>query len=227
MPPVDATPTVVTLTKADVGLMLQGDSRGDMWLVPAYLFTTDKDDHVTAAAADDKYIEQPSPTTTPVDGGSGSGDSSGGSTGEGNTGDGTTVAPPVPPSNTNCSVVAAQAAGDNAGIDAQVCASSTSVKAGDKVVFTITAGDADRAFTDGPCGDGVLEEFGDGGDGTAHCAACATSVPDGPGKIERKREHTYTKAGAYTATFTITSGTTCAPSPKDSSATVSLRIAVS
>jgi len=57
--------------------------------------------------------------------------------------------------------------------------------------------------------------------------ACATSVPDGPGKIERKREHTYAKPGTYTAKFTISSGTTCDKHPNDSTVDVTSRITVS
>lgn len=198
-------PTVITLTKVEVGQMLQGDSQGSLFLVPAYLFTSDNGDLVTAAAADDKYIEKPTTETSKA-----------GSAGGGATDPGVTA---------NCSEVA-PSSNDANGITAQVCASSATVKAGENVVFTITASDPDRAFTDGPCTDGVSDEYGDGGPGGVKCMACATSVAEGPGKVERKREHTYAKAGTYTATFTITSGATCEKAPADSTATLSLEVKV-
>ena len=220
-PPVDGgsvEPTVITLTKAEVGLMLQGDSKGALFLVPAYLFTSDNGDKVTAAAADDKYIEQPSTDTTGVTPGDGG---SGGSTGSGSAGGGATD----PGSSANCSGVSPSSSDAN-GITAQVCASTTTVKAGESVAFTITASDPDRAFTDGPCTDGVSEDYGDGGPGAVRCTACAASVADGPGKVERKREHAFAKAGTYKASFTITSGTMCEKAPQDSTATLSLEIKV-
>ncbi|MEY2397709.1 MAG: hypothetical protein QOJ00_883 [Actinomycetota bacterium] len=208
-------PTVITLTKVEVGLMLQGDSAGALWLVPAYDFTSDHGDHVFAQAADDKYLEQPTDTTS-VKPGSGAGGGSAGSTG-GGTAD--------PGSSANCAGLSPSSADAN-GITAQVCANSTTVKAGESVMFTITGSDPDRAFTDGPCGDGVTENFGDGGPGAVRCQACAATVADGPGKVQRGREHTYAAAGTYTAEFTITSGTMCTKDPKDSTATLSLVMTV-
>ncbi|MDP1793546.1 MAG: hypothetical protein Q8K63_05340, partial [Acidimicrobiales bacterium] len=135
-------PTVVTLTKVKVGLMLQSDYDGDLWLVPAYQFTTSDGNPVTAQAAADKYIEQPPvstdpPTDPPTDPGAsdpGAGGSSPGSPG-------------------SCEAVE----GD---LSAQVCASSTTVKVGEPVQFRITATDADRGFATG-CFDGVTAAYGD------------------------------------------------------------------
>ena len=113
-------------------------------------------------------------------------------------------------------------------ITAQVCSDKTSYAAGDTVHFTITASDPDRAFSDGPCFDGVSVDFkDDAGPGDVQCMACSASVADGPGKLARTRDHTYTKAGDYQPVFTIKSGPSCGSGdPRDSSATVTLKVTV-
>lgn len=201
MPP--AEPTVVTLTQVNVGLMLQSDFDGDLWLVPAYRFSSDDGNPVTAPAADDKYIEQPPATTEPkVDPGA----PEPGGTSPGSPG--------------TCATVDGE-------LTAQVCASATEVKAGDTVRFTVTAGDPDRAFATGPCFDGVTAAYGDDSGGDVRCEACSTDVAEGPGKTSVERAHTYEKPGTYTATFTVKSGADCGQShPNDSTATVSLTIKV-
>jgi hypothetical protein len=217
-------PTVVKLTAVRVGLMMSFDDKDQsLWLTPAYAFSTDDNGTVLAAAADDKYL--PPPTTVP----SGDGDEPGVTepapiqvdpgTGGGSTGDPGSVEP-APPSPSNC-------ASTTAPIAAQVCSDKTSYKAGETVVFSITASDSDRAFVNGPCYDGVSPEYGDNDGGEATCMACDTGVADGPGKIQRERQHTYAKAGTYTAKFTIKSGSQCAGAhPNDSTVTLSLPVRV-
>ncbi len=202
-------PTVITLTKADVGLMLQGDSRGALFLVPAYLFTSDNGDMVTAAAAHDKYIEQPSTDTTgvtPTDGGSG------GSTGSGSGGTGTSC----------------QAILDTGPLQGWVCPDKAAVKAGESVHFKIYATHDSRSFSEGPCFDGVTVDYGDpDAAGEVACMACSENVADGPGKMSRERKHTYAKAGDFKAVFTIKSGPSCgATDARDSTATVTIPIKV-
>jgi hypothetical protein len=196
-------PRVVKLTSVKVGLMMQSDYDGDLWLVPSYKFGTDDDSTVATEAAADKYIQQ-APTTSapaPADGG--------GATEPGGTA----------PSASSCE----NFDGD---ISGQVCASATEVKAGEPVTFRITAGDPDRGFASG-CFDGVTASYGDDGPGDVRCEACSTDVPPGPGKMGVERSHTYEKPGTYTAIFTIRSGADCGQSdPKDSSAKVSLTIKV-
>ena len=219
-------PVVVKLTAVRIGLGSTYD-RDRLWLTPTYVFTTDEGHGATVsvAAAADKYF----PTTTtsptydskpPVDGGAvppnpGSG---GGSTG--NPGS-VEPAPPAPNSPPNC-------VSTNDPIPAQVCTDKASYKAGETVHFTITASDPDRQFQNDCASDGVSAEYGDDSGGDVHCAMCTNSVPDGPGKIERTRDHTYAKPGKYAVKFTIHSGASCGNSdPRDSTATLTLGIAVS
>ncbi len=195
-------PTVITLTSVTVGRMMQSDFDGDLWLVPAYRFGAADDNVVSAQAADDKYIEQPPTTTTPkLDGGT------------------TEPGAPEPGAPGECAAV-------NGGLTAEVCVTSTTVKAGETVIFRITAYDEDRAFSSGPCFDGVSAVYGDDAGGEVRCEACSTEVAEGPGKVGLERRHAYAKAGTYVASFTIKSGADCAADPKDSQGKVSLTIKV-
>lgn len=206
-------PMVITLTKANIGLMLQSDSSNQTWLVPAYVFDTDQNGQVTAAAADDKYIEKPvTPTTGKVD--TGAGDGSSGDPGTGAT---------SPGSAPNC---ATNDPSDDQTLTVQVCASSTTVKAGETVGFKIDMGDSDRQFEEG-CANGVTASYGDNAEGEARCLACQSEMPAGSGKTTRSLEHKYEKAGNYTAVFTIKSGLSCGPAdPRDSVATVRIPVTV-
>lgn len=194
-------PTVVTLTKVSVGLMMQSDYDGDLWLVPAYLFTSSDGNPVVTQAADDKYIEKP-PATEPTP--------EPGATDPGQT---------APGSAANCAPIEGDITGN-------VCTDAESYQAGDTVTFRVTATDEDRAFTSG-CFDGVEANYGDDSGGDVRCEACSTDVPAGPGKLGVDKTHTYEKAGTYTATFTIKSGADCGPSdPKDSTGKATLKIRV-
>lgn len=236
--PDNSEPTVVNLTGVEVGLMMTiDDADGSLWLTPAYFFDTEEQGTVTAAAADDKYL--PPPTTAPpavgdadapvdtdvppANGSGGSAGSGGGASGSsgGSAGSPPANPPPSPPAeSSNCTSTSEP-------IAAKVCSDRATYEAGDTVVFTITAADPDRAFTEGPCGDGVNVEYGDDGEGDVRCLACSTTVADGPGKISRSRKHTYSKAGTYTTTFTIKSGSECGdPHPNDSTVTLSLKVPV-
>lgn len=222
--PQNSEPTVVKLTAVKVGLMMStDDSDQSLWLTPAYIFTTDQDGGgtVIARAAADKYF--PPPTSAPPSDRDKPDDTDvppavdGGSSGGGSTGSGGSVEP-APPSR-NCVTT-------DAPIAAEVCALG-SFKVGEETDFTITASDPDRAFTEGPCGDGVTAEYGDDGEGDVRCLACSTAVADGPGKVSRFRSHTYAKPGAYTAKFTIKSGSECGePHPNDSTVTLALKVVV-
>ncbi len=195
-------PTVVKLTSVSVGLLMQSDYDGDLWLVPSYDFGTGDGGKVAAYAADDKYI-QPAPTQStpnPADPGA---------TKPGQT-------EPAPPAN-NCTTF-------DGDISGQICASDA--KAGEPVRFSITAADPDRGFATG-CFDGVEVAYGDNGAGDIRCEACATDVAPGAGKLGVERVHVYEKPGTYTAKFTLKSGADCGPSdPKDSSTTVEMSIKV-
>jgi hypothetical protein len=160
-------------------------------------------------------VSEPAPV--PVDPGTGGNTGSGGGT----TGKPGSVEPAPPQPSSNCVTTSAP-------IAAQVCTDKANYMAGEAVVFTITASDADRAFSEGPCYDGVTPEYGDGSEASeVRCLACSTSVADGPGKIQRERKHTYAKAATYTAKFTIKSGSECGEaSPNDSTVTLSLPVRV-
>ncbi|MEY2474662.1 MAG: hypothetical protein QOK28_3991 [Actinomycetota bacterium] len=206
---VDQSPTVVKLTAVSVRVMAGGDAV-QLWELPAYVFTAEGDSNpVVTLAAADKYF----PTTTTV----GSSPSTSGAE----------TKPPasdeVPPSPTTIPPCVST----TDPIPAQVCADHTSLKAGDSVHFTITASDPDRAFQDNCSSDGVSAEYGDDAGGDTRCAMCTTSVPDGPGKISRTRDHTYAKPGNYAAKFTISSGPNCGPDdPRDSTAVLTIAIDV-
>lgn len=195
-------PTVVKLTSVSVGLLMQSDYDGNLWLVPSYDFGTGDGGKVAAYAADDKYIAPPptQPAPSPAD------------TGATKPGQ----VDPAPPAN-NCKTF-------DGDISGQICASDA--KAGEPVRFSITAADPDRGFATG-CFDGVEVAYGDNGAGDIRCEACATEVPAGGGKLGVERVHVYEKPGTYTAKFTIKSGADCGPSdPKDSSTTVEMSIKV-
>lgn len=202
-------PTVVTLTKASVGLMLQSDSTNTTWLVPSYLFESADGGQVVAAAADDKYIEKPQTSTTEpaIDPGSGGGSSGSGGATE--------------PARGNCTPI------DSAtGISGEVCPSATTIKVGQSVTFVINMADDNRQFEEG-CADGVSVVYGDNGDGDVSCLACQTTMSDGPGKASRSLSHTYNAAGTFTAEITLKSGLSCGPAnPNDSVATVRIPITV-
>lgn len=196
-------PTVIKLTSVVVGLMLQSDYDGDLWLVPAYRFGMAEEGTIATPAADDKYIETPPATTMPkpVDGGS---TEPGGS---------------APGASADCVAIE----GD---INGEVCASATTVRAGEAVTFRVTAVDDNRGFASG-CFDGVDVAYGDDSGGDVRCEACSTDVPPGPGKLGVERSHTYEKPGTYDAVFSIRSGADCGQSdPADSTGKATLRITV-
>ena len=149
--------TVVKLTSVKVGLMMQSDYDGDLWLVPAYQFGTQDNGRVAAAAADDKYIEQPPAQTTPkpVDGGATEpGAASGGAYTE-----------------DQCEAFSS----DN--LNGYVCMDRSAYKAGEAVTFRISATDDDRGFSTGPCFDGVTAAVRRRRRGDVRCEACSTDVP--------------------------------------------------
>jgi hypothetical protein len=223
--PEPAEPIVVKLTAVRVGLMFTFDNTDNsIWLTPAYIFTTDQDHgQVVTAAAEDKYF--PTTTTQPTGVDSKPPATDGGSRG-GSTSSGSGSIEPAPPASPP--TPAPNCVSTNDPIPAQVCSDKASYAAGETVHFTITASDPDRAFTEGPCYDGVTPEYGDDSGGDVRCLACSTSVAEGPGKISRSRDHTYAKAGKYAAKFTIKSGSECGPAdPRDSTAVLTLGIAVS
>ncbi len=219
--PDQSEPTIVKLTGVRVGLMMTTDDADQsLWLTPAYVFTTDQEGggSITAPAAHDKYL--PPPTTTPPNDGDDPNQvdvppaSDGGS---GSTGSGGSTEPGQPE---NC-------ASASEPIAAQVCTDKTAYKAGEPVVFSITASDEDRVFSDGPCYDGVEVEYGDGDPGEARCLACSSGVAEGAGKMSRSRTHSYAKSGTYEAKFTIKSGADCGQSdPRDSAVTLTLKVHV-
>jgi hypothetical protein len=230
--PTNQEPLVVKLTGVRVGLMLASDDEngGTLWLTPAYVFTTDPDNGtVSAPAAADKYFPTTTTTPSPSPSDTKPGSTDPGSTDPGSSGGGESV-PPAPPSEPPVNPPATTTPNcvtTSDPIRAQVCSDKTQYVAGDTVHFTITASDPDRAFSAGPCYDGVTAEYGDGGGGDVRCLACSTTVADGPGTISRTRDHTYAQSGKYSAKFTIKSGSECGdPDPHDSQVELTLPIPV-
>jgi hypothetical protein len=221
--PVDQAPRVIQLTGVSMGLTNISDS-DHLWDVPAYVFTMEDGNTVTSPAAADKYFPTTATTigdTPPTGGGETKPPASDEvPPSQGSGGGSVEPASPSPTTIPRC-------VSTTDPIPAEVCADPTSIKAGGSVHFTITASDPDRAFQDNCTSDGVSAEYGDDSGGDVHCAMCTTTVPDGPGKISRTRDHTYTKPGNYAAKFTISSGPVCGPrDPRDSTAVLTIAINV-
>lgn len=174
-------PVVVTVTGVRLGLQLApAIGAGDAWLVPAYLFEIDgggPGTEVVALAVADEYLTAP-PAPAPE---------------------------PLPEPVTAGASCAAAGASEGGGADQpptlEVCVDGPA-RAGETVVFTLTARDPDSAIRD-DCGSPIVQ-FGDEGDrGVAVCDIGCASLAPGPGELRRSFEHVYAQPGTYEATFTL------------------------
>lgn len=192
-------PVVVTVTGVRLGLQLAPAAGADQaWLVPAYLFEIDgggPGSEVVALAVADEFLTAPStpkPEPLPLP--------------EPDPGRLPEPDPAEPPVMSGASCAAVTAASEGGGAaqppTLEVCADGPA-RAGETVVFELTATDPDSAIRD-DCGSPVIE-FGDEGDqGVAVCDIGCISLPPGPGELRRIVEHVYAQPGNYEATFSLT-----------------------
>lgn len=218
--PIEPVTREVTLTKARLTLtpVSSGhEPNSPLYLLPAFSFTDSDGGEVQIEAVTDRYLKSKQqddpPATTPPDKGTGGGSpGSPGSTCSATAGG-------VPASDGKTST--------NAPLEIEACASSTKVKVGQEVTFTVTAKDADASFVEGPCEAPVKATFGDesDGDGAVNCMACAQAT-EGKHEYTQKLTHTFAKPGTYKVAFDVHSGSTCDPRPGDSRGTVALAVEV-
>jgi hypothetical protein len=172
-------PRVVEVTGAHLALQSTGES-----LLPAVVFESADGDLVPVPAVEDRYLDQPAPTTDAVPDPSGRG--------------------------SGCTAAgwAATDDGGNAPLTVEVCGPSTA-KVGEEVTFEVTVIDPDAPIHTETC-EGPWAEFGDG-EPTVR-TTCAVVCKEGrkddrsPGKHATEWRYTYEKAGTFTATFHYRSG---------------------
>ncbi|MGI8759511.1 MAG: hypothetical protein ACR2K0_09425, partial [Acidimicrobiales bacterium] len=191
-------PVVVTVTGVRLGLQLAPAAGADQaWLVPAYLFEIDgggPGSEVVALAVADEFLTAPStpePEPLPLP-----------EPDPGRLPEPDAVAPPATtwPLGTVFSG-ASEGGGAAQPPKLEVCVGEA--RAGETVVFELTATDPDSAIRD-DCGSPVIE-FGDEGDqGVAICDIGCVSLAPGPGELRRSVEHVYAQPGNYEATFSLT-----------------------
>ncbi|MCU1374768.1 MAG: hypothetical protein JWO68_2054 [Actinomycetia bacterium] len=176
LPPTE--PRVVRVTGVRLGLQVFSTYQpgADGYLVPTYLFSTEDGGEVPAVAVADQYLGQ-APTPEEPDPGtpaepSGTGQCSASSSGSSSGPAATSVSQP----------------------EVQVCVTDP-VLAGRPATFTVTA----KGNLRDDCGSPV-PEWGDGED-VAVCDIGCESLPAEPRGVEQTFEHTYAKAGTYTAVF--------------------------
>jgi len=182
-------------------------------LVPAFSFTIADGGEVQVEAVTDEHLRKPSdsPEPEPLPGDGGKVDPDGGGSDSG-----------------NCAAqMGTPAPGAGQPLELEVCIEPAKAKVGQEVAFTIKAKDADGSFVDGPCETPVEPRYGDEGDdgGTARCMACAAAT-EGQHSYDTVLKHTYKKAGSYTATFDVHSGSSCDPRPGDSKGSIDIRVEV-
>jgi hypothetical protein len=174
-----AEPRVVRVTGARLGLQVFStfEPGADGYLVPTYLFSTEDGGELPVVAVADQYLGQTPRAEEPDHGTpaepSGTGSCSGSAAGSGSSG-------PASTSVTQSEV--------------QVCVSDP-VLAGRSATFTITG----KGNLRDDCGSPV-PEWGDG-DEVAVCDIGCESLPREPREISKTFEHSYAKAGTYTAVF--------------------------
>jgi hypothetical protein len=173
-------PRVVRVTGVRLGLQVFStyEKGATAYLVPTYLFSTEDGGEIPVVAVADKYLGQqatpePDAPGTPVEPGGTGGDGacSAASSGSGS-------APSVSSSTPQV----------------QVCGPTTA-KVGESVTFTVSG----KGQLRDDCGSPV-PEWGDGSD-VAVCDIGCASLPSDPREVSKDFEHTYEKAGTYTATF--------------------------
>lgn len=195
-----------TVVVTDVRLALQHIADA---LVPVYLFVAEDGATFPVPGVPERYLEDPRAN----DGGRGS----------------------PAPGETGSGMCAGSAAGatdmggeqKNAPLTVSVCAEPAVAKAGQEVVFQVTAVDPDAPITSGGCS-GSHATFGDEEQAITvscipSCASPRTKPAPEPGKHTETFRHTYQRAGTYTALFHFQSAA-CNPYGSTGTGRITVRV---